>query len=198
MQYFTPDTPYATLGFLSVLIVAAVVHEMGHLLIARLLGIPIRRISIGLGPVVWHRQMGAEREFVLRLFPLSMTVGVPARLRRDGTVRRSIRQDLFLAAGGPAASLLLFLGLAAAAGLGHPSPEILSWLQATAVLSAFLGLCNLVPLPGLDGGHMLILCAAGAGLQLSCQKELMLHRVGLRLLAAASVVVVVARLTSLI
>jgi len=194
MQDLMPSMPFATLGFLLALVLAAVIHEMGHLLMAWLLHIPIRRISIGLGPIFIRRALGTDREFVLRAFPVGMAVGVPNRRGIDGSDRRPAKHDLLMALAGPAANLMLFVALAIAPALGHFSPEVLSWFTVAAILSAFLGLANLIPLPGLDGGHMLMLVAAGVGLRLSRQREATLHRVGLRAVAVGCVLVAAARL----
>jgi len=59
------------------------------------------------------------------------------------------------------------------------------WLESTARLSAFLGITNLVPVPGLDGGHLLLLGAAGLGFQLSPEREMQAHQIGVRLVAVA-------------
>jgi membrane-associated protease RseP (regulator of RpoE activity) len=193
MQYFTPDTAFPILGFVAVLLTATVVHELGHLVVAWLLGIPVRRIAVGLGPTLWRRQGAAEREFVLRAFPVGVTVGVPGRRAPDGTLRRPPWQDFLMAAGGPAASLLLFVALAAAAGPAQTSPVLLSWFRCIAMLSVFLGLANLIPLPGLDGGHMLVLGASAVGLRLSGEREAALHRLGFRLAAVACVAFAVGR-----
>jgi len=45
------------------------VHELGHLLAAKMVGIPIARFSIGFGPVLWSRRAGGV-EYCLSLVPL--------------------------------------------------------------------------------------------------------------------------------
>lgn len=194
MEHFVLDTPAAAVRFLLVLVVATMAHEMGHLLMARLLRIPIRRISIGLGPVIWRRKLGLNREFVLCAFPVSMMIGVPSRLSTNPERHRPVTHDVFMAASGPAASLLLFVGLACVAGMGRFSPELHAWFSAVAIVSAFLGLSNLIPLPGLDGGHILVLGATALGLRVPQQRQIVLHRVGLRFLAVACALVVVTRI----
>jgi regulator of sigma E protease len=44
-------------------------HEAGHMLVARRLGMRVDRFSIGFGPVVWSRRVG-ETEYVLSAVPL--------------------------------------------------------------------------------------------------------------------------------
>jgi membrane-associated protease RseP (regulator of RpoE activity) len=198
MEYFTPDTAVPALGFLLVLTVTTLVHEMGHLFAAFMLKIPVRQISIGLGPIVWQCQTHTELKFLLRALPVGVTVGVPARRRKDGELRRPPSHDLWMAAAGPAANLLLFVALAVAASAVRSSfPSLLSWFRAIAVLSAFLGLSNLLPVPGLDGGHMLLLGAACLGFQVSQERETLLHRAGLWLMAGLSLFAACARLLHL-
>lgn len=45
------------------------VHELGHFLAARMLGVGVERFSIGFGPKIWGIQKG-ETEYVLALIPL--------------------------------------------------------------------------------------------------------------------------------
>src|SRR5206468_9948963 len=64
------------LAVFAVLSLLIVVHEAGHLLAARLVGIPIASFSVGLGPKLWSRRWGRV-EYVLRALPLCGFV-VPA------------------------------------------------------------------------------------------------------------------------
>jgi regulator of sigma E protease len=61
------------------------VHELGHFLAARLVGIYAPRFSIGFGPALWRRRFG-ETEYVLAALPLG------------GYVRMATRDDDTLAA----------------------------------------------------------------------------------------------------
>ena len=189
MQW-TLDLPYSPWGLIAALAVVTVGHEAGHLLVARLLGVPIRLISLGVGPTLWRRLLGQDLEVVLRTVPIGVSVGVVGRRELDGRLRRPVGHDMLMAAGGPAASVLMSLGLLVLAVLtGEPSGLRL-WLIATALLSLVLGLCSLVPVPGLDGGHLLVLSAARLGHELSPHRERFVHQLGMRLLAAACVVIV--------
>ncbi|NLE75529.1 MAG: hypothetical protein GX605_02095 [Chloroflexi bacterium] len=198
MDGFLPGAAYPAWGLLAMLAAATAAHEGGHMLAARWLGIPVRRVAVGLGPVLWRRERQSAPEFVLRALPLGVTVGVPARLDEHRQARRPLWHDLLLALSGPLASLLLTLALLPAAVLLREYPGATACLQATALLSLYLGLANLIPCPGLDGGHVLVLCAAGVGLQLRREQEAALHRWGLRLAAgaclAASAAAVIKRL----
>ena len=57
------------LTFLLVLSVLVVVHEYGHFIVARLVGIRVEKFSIGFGPVIFSRKSG-ETEFCFSLLPL--------------------------------------------------------------------------------------------------------------------------------
>ena len=57
------------LTFLLVLSVLVVVHEYGHFIAARWVGVRVEKFSIGFGPVIFGRQFG-ETEFCISLLPL--------------------------------------------------------------------------------------------------------------------------------
>lgn len=183
-------------GVLASLLLAVVGHELGHLLVAWRLRIPVRYVAVGLGPALWR--WGVTRGFRLeiRLVPVGMAVGLAARWSTDGRGRRPLRQDMAVAAGGPLANLLTVLGVLAWMILARPGPEAQAWGMTTAVLSSLLAIYNLAPLPGLDGGHLLILGAACLGLELSPRHEGMLHRTGLRLTAIVCMFLLAARLAA--
>jgi regulator of sigma E protease len=61
------------------------VHELGHFLAARIVGIYTPRFSIGFGPAIWRRRVG-ETEYILAWLPLG------------GYVRMATRDDDTLAA----------------------------------------------------------------------------------------------------
>ena len=45
------------------------IHELGHFLAAKLSGVRVLEFSIGMGPLLWHRD-GKETKYALRLLPL--------------------------------------------------------------------------------------------------------------------------------
>lgn len=185
MQPFTDSVMLMIIGFTAALIVTTLAHELGHFAAARLLRIPVRRIAFGMGPVFWRRALKDHAEFVLRAIPTGVAIGVPGRRDSDGTLRRPIHHDVVMAAAGPMMSLLLAALFWEAARMSFFPPWPRLWLAATALLSAFLGIANLIPVPGLDGGHLLFLGAAALGLQLSPEREIQVHQVGVRLVAFA-------------
>lgn len=62
---------------MSIYIIAAVlmfgiliaIHEFGHFITAKLCGVTVHEFSIGMGPLLWHKQ-GKETEYSLRLLPV--------------------------------------------------------------------------------------------------------------------------------
>lgn len=55
--------------FLAVLSVLVVVHEFGHYIVARLVGIRVEKFSIGFGPVLFGKKIG-DTEYCFSLLPL--------------------------------------------------------------------------------------------------------------------------------
>lgn len=51
------------LGFL------ILIHEAGHMIVAKLCKVHVNEFSIGFGPIIWHKQ-GRETKYELRLIPL--------------------------------------------------------------------------------------------------------------------------------
>jgi membrane-associated protease RseP (regulator of RpoE activity) len=181
-------------GFMVGVTFVAIGHELGHLMVARLLRVPVKLIAVGLGPTLWQRSLGDDVRLMMRALPVGMTIGVVGRRDLDGRVRRPLEYDAAIAAAGPLANVLMTVALLMAALLVDPASPLHSWFITTAALSLLLAIFNLVPLPGLDGGHLLILIAARLGMQLSPQQEATLHRVGLRLTAVACAVFCMARI----
>ncbi len=46
------------------------VHELGHFLAARLCGVKVLEFSMGMGPLLWHRQAKSGTQISLRLLPI--------------------------------------------------------------------------------------------------------------------------------
>ena len=44
-------------------------HEFGHFATAKLCGVKVNEFSVGMGPLIWHKQKG-ETEYSLRAFPI--------------------------------------------------------------------------------------------------------------------------------
>ena len=105
-------------------LIAAAVHECGHLLAAKLLGIPLCNIRLEL--------LGARI--------------TPARLL-------SYREECLLSLAGPLFSVLLAAGT-------FPLGSSVRFCSTLAAVSLLLGILNLLPVRGFDGGRALsaVLC----------------------------------------
>lgn len=186
------------LGVLVLLSLLIVIHEAGHLLAAKWMGIPIAGFSVGFGPKLWTRRWGRV-EYSLRWFPLGGFV-LPAM---DEIEFRFIplRRRLIYFLGGPLANLVTVLPLFAAlnaAGRGASMYQLLvaPFIQTAAAcrqlpgmllqpdsvmgvigivveggragaaaglyiaisLSLSLAVLNLLPIPILDGGQIVMNC----------------------------------------
>jgi membrane-associated protease RseP (regulator of RpoE activity) len=155
-------------------------HEAGHLLAARWLGVPVVNLYVGLGPILWRRTLRHSPNVVLRALPLGMSVAIPNRRTMDGQPQRPYTHDLWIAAAGPGASVLLTLLLFAVARW-MPMPYDWAYgLVGVGLLSTAVALLNLLPIPGSDGGHLLLVAAARKGWEMSPEQELRLQRASVK------------------
>ena len=135
-----------------------VVHECGHLIAGRLVGVRIIEFNIGVGPVCWERTIRGVK-VVLRCVPVR---GHVKHLKRESTSR--FAQMAFIA-GGPAANLLVAGGVSWWSGTGLAG--FFSQPSCAAVVIAanlYLGVRALIPVanrngnaaaPGSDGWQLL-------------------------------------------
>jgi membrane-associated protease RseP (regulator of RpoE activity) len=174
--------------FIAALFGVTLWHELGHLAAARWLGVPVVNLYIGLGPIVWRRTLRQAPDLVLRAFPLGMSVAIPSRRANDGQARRPYQHDLCIAAAGPCASFVLTLLLFAIARW-TPMPYVWAYgLVGVGLLSAVIALLNLLPVPGLDGGHLLMLAAARKGWEMTPAQEAHLQRASTQWVVVISLV----------
>jgi regulator of sigma E protease len=114
-----------TILFLLSLGVVFLAHEAGHLLMARLLGVHVTRISLGFGREVWGRTDKYGTRWSIKIFPFSGMVQLtdPDRETPDDFARRPAWFRFFMVLAGPAASFffayILFVGFYAL--IGQPS-----------------------------------------------------------------------------
>lgn len=80
------------------------VHELGHLLAAKAVGIPIARFSIGFGPVLWSRRFGGV-EYCLSAVPLGGYV-MPQIEDEQEFFGIAARRRIVFWLGGPAANFV--------------------------------------------------------------------------------------------
>jgi membrane-associated protease RseP (regulator of RpoE activity) len=155
-------------------------HELGHLAVARWLRVPVVNLYVGLGPVLWRHTLRQAPNLVLRAFPLGMSVAIPNRRSMDGEPRRPYSHDLWIAAAGPCASLLL-TPLLFAIARWVPMPYDWAYgLVGVGLLSTAVALLNLLPIPGLDGGHLLMVSAARHGWEMTPAQEMRLQRASVK------------------
>jgi len=83
------------------------IHEMGHLIAAKLLGIPIERFSVGFGPKLWSYGKG-QTEYRLSAFPIGGYVLPKIEDEEDFFLIPS-RKRIGFALGGPTANIILAL-----------------------------------------------------------------------------------------
>lgn len=180
------------------------IHEAGHFLAARALGIPIAGFHVGFGPKLWSRRRRGT-EYCLRALPLG---GFVQPAIRDEAAFRAIplKKRLAFFLGGPLANLATAVPLLALVHLVREGfsvdgvfvepwvrtvqgagqvlaavprlfvePEAVSGvvgivaeggrlaaqgfgLELAILLSLSLGVLNLLPIPVLDGGHIVLAC----------------------------------------
>jgi membrane-associated protease RseP (regulator of RpoE activity) len=168
-------TPYGLRVLLLVLAaawLALLIHELGHALVARVLGVRVWSISLGRGPVLWHGRIG-HSHVRLALVPVHGEVrlydgdaeGLGYEEAATGGTRFEWRKGQSWRA--PVITLAGTLGnlLAAKAVIAfwasgpRPRPPVLMWTLALFLVNAFM-LLNLMPVRGFDGWRIATHAAA--------------------------------------
>ncbi|MCY3883559.1 MAG: RIP metalloprotease RseP [Gammaproteobacteria bacterium] len=96
-------------------LILVTVHELGHFVVARKLGVQVQRFSIGLGPVVWSHTTKDDVEFAISAIPIGgyismldiRTEEVPAHLQHKAFNCVAPWRQIAIAAAGPLANLAL-------------------------------------------------------------------------------------------
>lgn len=91
------------------------VHEYGHFLVARRLGVRVLRFSVGMGPALWSRTARSGTEYVIAALPIGGYVRmldgregpVPENERHEAFDSRPPLHRIAIALGGPVANFLL-------------------------------------------------------------------------------------------
>jgi len=107
---------YYLAAFALVLGVLIVVHEFGHYIVARCVGVKVLRFSVGFGRALWLRKIGRDgTEWAIGAFPLGGYVKMlderegpvaPEELHRSFN-RQSVWRRMAIVAAGPVANLIL-------------------------------------------------------------------------------------------
>ena len=107
---------YYLAAFALVLGVLVIVHEYGHYLVARFVGVKVLRFSVGFGKPVWSKRIGRDgTEWAVGMFPLGGYVKMlderegdvlPEELHRSFN-RQSVWRRMAIVVAGPLANLLL-------------------------------------------------------------------------------------------
>ena len=165
------------------------VHETGHAVGAWRQGLEVRRVTAGLGPVVWRGNHGST-ELVLRLVPLAgiTTLGPSSgvsgvRGRTADADWRTWGRELTTIAGGICATLLVTVGMACGVAMRERSSgRTWRWGRFVVADALVLTLFNFLPVPPLDGGRVVIgALAAWRGAHLSGDAMFWLQVSGLAL-----------------
>jgi regulator of sigma E protease len=145
--------------------VLVVFHELGHYVVARLVGVKVLRFSVGFGRIVWSRRLGRDRtEWALSAVPLGGYVKMvderegevsPADLGRAFN-RQSVWRRIAIVAAGPAANLflavLLFAGTYVA---GIPGERAILASPPAGSPAAVAGLAASDEVVAVNGEHVL-------------------------------------------
>jgi regulator of sigma E protease len=153
------------LAFAVTLGVLVVFHELGHYLVARLVGVKVLRFSVGFGRIVWSRRVGRDRtEWALSAVPLGGYVKMVDE--REGEVsaadlgrafnRQSVWRRIAIVAAGPVANLflavLLFAGTYVA---GIPGERAILASPPAGSPAAVAGLAASDEVVAVNGEHVL-------------------------------------------
>ncbi len=162
----------SVLGFLIAVAILVTVHEFGHYLVARWLGVAVERFSIGFGPVLlkWMGKRGIFRgtEFAISAFPLGGYVRMydsrnpddAAKLQGNPSVafdRQVLWKRSAIVAAGPVANFILAAVLYAVA-LAAPERDLAAQLatppkESPAYVAGLRGGERIVGIAGRDVAH---------------------------------------------
>lgn len=126
------------ISFVVVLLVLIFVHELGHFLAAKAVGVKVERFSLGFPPKAWSKTIG-ETEYQLAWLPLGGYVKmygedptsgeeVPPEMRARSFSHQPPWAKIIIVLAGPVFNLLfaavIFWGLIWAVGIQHLSPVV--------------------------------------------------------------------------
>ena len=144
---------------------AIFVHELGHVVAARLVGVKVPRTSVGFGPLLFTYRDRFATHWDISLFLLGGYSTYAPKVSRAGQIKgstsgshRDILSRLAIYCCGPIANLLfsivILLALAVegtAFDVSFVTNPFLAFPYTLCVLSVAIGLFNLLPIPPFDG-----------------------------------------------
>lgn len=145
---------------LFLLIAPIALHEAAHWAVLRRLGYPVSTVEIGLGPVVLR-----VGRLIIRVLPIAGGVTPCQDLELIHW-----RHRFMVAMAGPLASAAYASLMLWGVGL---VPSHNEGIRLIGMLSLFMALFNLLPIPGLDGGVALRALMQGAGFRVPAAKPAM-------------------------
>lgn len=86
--------PLFILAAIFVFGVLIAVHELGHFLAAKLCGVRVNEFSIGMGPLIWHKET-EETQYSLRLLPVGGFCAMEGEDEDTGDKRSFVRQGFW-------------------------------------------------------------------------------------------------------
>lgn len=136
------------LAFVFVVGTLVVVHELGHYLVARWIGVRVETFSIGFPPTVYRRRIG-ETDFTVGLLPLGGFVKMAGDVPGEGgpdpreLQNRTRGERLAILFAGPAMNFLLAIALLSGLfyvgttrWVGLEDPPVVSWVAEDTPASA--------------------------------------------------------------
>jgi Zn-dependent protease len=142
-----------------VLLFSIIVHEVAHGYVALLNGDPTARLMgrITLNPIPHIDPIGT---IILPLLLLLTNTGIIFGWARPVPVnpynyRNHRWGEVTVSAAGPVSNLALAVGFAFLYKLGVGGPGLMTLAKLGVVINIFLALFNLIPIPPLDGSHLL-------------------------------------------
>lgn len=122
---------------------AIMLHELGHFLAARMVGIPIAQFAVGFGPKLLSFTRGGT-EYILAAFPLGGYV-LPAVQDEEELRKFPLLSRLWYYVAGPLANVLTVVALFAALNVIKDGPSLTGvlvtpWQQTASILATFVSL----------------------------------------------------------
>jgi len=151
---------FSILGFILVVVLVIGIHEFGHLITARCVGVKVLRFSLGFGKTIFSYQTTSGMQFRIGIIPLGGYVKmlderempVPEALLAQAYNRKAVWQRFLIVIAGPISNLLLatiVFWLMFVIGFTRPIPVIESVIPDSPI--AMAGVPNQQEVIAIDG-----------------------------------------------